>query len=133
MPGHSVLVIDDEEMIRDTLVEFFDDKGFRAIGAVHGRDALDKLEASPALPCVIILDLMMPVMDGHTFRTRQLANARFAGIPVIVLSACHGAKKSALDMNASEYLDKPLKLRELLQLVNKHCHEVHDEAHNDAH
>lgn len=121
MAMHRVLVIDDEEMIRETLVEFLDDNGYQAVGAVDGRDALEKLTTSPDRPCVILLDLMMPVMDGKTFRRRQLEDPTLSGIPVIVLSAYQGVRKSADELDVPDHLEKPLKLQDLLRLVHKHC------------
>ncbi len=70
-------------MIRESIVEFLDDNGYEAVGASDGREALQKLGASSdAPPCLILLDLMMPVMDGRTFRERQLQLPELAAIPV---------------------------------------------------
>jgi two-component system, OmpR family, response regulator CpxR len=121
MGPHRILVVDDEEMIRDSLIEFLDESGYQAIGAVHGGDALEKLKTLSPLPCVILLDLMMPVVDGPTFRERQLSDPRLSGIPVIVLSAYRGVAKRAAELNVEDHLDKPLKLSALLGLVQKHC------------
>ncbi len=118
---HRVLVVDDEEMIRESLVEFLDESGYQAIGAIHGGDALEKLKSLSPLPCVILLDLMMPVVDGPTFRERQLSDPQLSGIPVIVLSAYRGVAKRAAELNVEDHLDKPLKLSALLGLVQKHC------------
>jgi CheY-like chemotaxis protein len=118
---HRVLVVDDEEMIRDSLIEYLDEKGYRAIGAVDGRDALTKLADADRRPCVILLDLMMPVMDGKTFRAQQLLDPELARIPVIVLSAYQGVAQWASDLSLPDYLAKPFKLDELLRLVQKHC------------
>ena len=68
---HRVLVVEDEEMIRDSLVEILADSGYDAIAAVDGRDALDKLRTGSPRPCLILLDLMMPIMDGWSFREQQ--------------------------------------------------------------
>jgi CheY-like chemotaxis protein len=121
MPDHRVLVVDDEDMIRDSLVEYLDENGYRAIGAVDGQDALAKLAAAEQRPCVILLDLMMPIMDGKTFRAEQLRDPALADIPVIVLSAYHGVAKWAGELNLRDHLAKPFRLEELLRLVNKHC------------
>ena len=118
---HRILVVDDEEMIRDSLVEFLEESGYQAIGAVHGGDALEKLKSLSPLPCVILLDLMMPVVDGPTFRERQLSDPQLSAIPVIVLSAYRGVAKRAAERNVEDHLDKPLKLSALLELVRKHC------------
>jgi CheY-like chemotaxis protein len=120
-PPHRVLVVEDDELIRDSLVEFLDDQGYQAMGAVDGVDALAKLRAGDPLPCVIVLDLMMPNMDGRSFRQEQLRDPALAGIPIIVLSAYRDVAKNAADMAVEHYLAKPLKLPALLELVQKHC------------
>jgi two-component system, OmpR family, response regulator CpxR len=119
--AHRILVVDDEEMIRDSIVEFLDDNGYEGVAAVDGRDALAKLSATGPLPCLILLDLMMPVMDGKEFREQQLLNPGFAGIPVVVFSAYRDLAKTAHDLNAVGHLPKPVKLAELLQTVKRHC------------
>ena len=118
---HHILVVDDEDMIRDSLIEYLDENGYRATGAVDGRDALTKLADPGGRPCVILLDLMMPIMDGKTFRARQLLDPELARIPVIVLSAYQGVAKWASDLMLPDHLAKPFKLDDLLRLVHKHC------------
>jgi CheY-like chemotaxis protein len=119
--AHRILVVDDEEMIRDSIVEFLDDNGYQAVGAADGQEALNTLTAGGVLPCLILLDLMMPVMDGRSFREHQLQTPQIAGIPVVVFSAYRDVAKTASDMNAAGHLSKPLKLSELLRTVQQHC------------
>jgi CheY-like chemotaxis protein len=121
MRAHPILVVEDDELIRDSLVEYLDEQGYHAVGAVDGVDALDKLRRGNPLPCVIVLDLMMPNMDGRAFRQEQLRDATLASIPVIVLSAYRDVAKNAADLAVEHYLAKPLKLAALLALVQKHC------------
>jgi CheY-like chemotaxis protein len=121
MESHRILVIDDEEMIRESLVEFLDEHGYEAVPAVDGRDALKKLADSSPRPCLILLDLMMPVMDGRSFREQQLQDPDLSAIPVIVLSAYRDVARNATELNVAGYLEKPLKLQTLLQLVRQHC------------
>jgi CheY-like chemotaxis protein len=116
-----ILVIEDDELIRDSLVEFLVDQGYQAMGAVDGLDALAKLRGGDPLPCVMVLDLMMPNMDGRSFRQEQLRDAALAPIPVIVLSAYRDVAKNAAELAVEDYLAKPLKLQVLLELVKKHC------------
>jgi len=118
---HRVLVIEDDELIRDSLVEYLGDQGYQAMGAVDGLDALAKLRGGEPLPCVMVLDLMMPNMDGRSFREEQRRDATLAAIPVIVLSAYRDVAKNAADLAVEDYLAKPLKLQVLLELVKKHC------------
>ena len=121
MAPHRIFVVDDEEMIRDSVVEFLDENGYDAVGAAHGRDALDKLTASGPRPCLILLDLMMPVMDGRSFREEQLQTPELASIPVVLFSAYRDVAKTADELHAAGHLAKPLNLTTLLQTVRRHC------------
>jgi CheY-like chemotaxis protein len=118
---HVILVVEDDELIRDSLVEFLDEQGYQATGAVDGVDALGRLRSGAPLPCVIVLDLMMPNMDGRSFREEQLRDPRLAAIPVIVVSAYRDVAKNAAELAVAHYLPKPLKLPVLLDLVQQHC------------
>ena len=109
-------------MIRESLVEFLDENGYEAVGASDGRDALQKLGAAGgAPPCLILLDLMMPVMDGRTFRERQLESPKLAAIPVIVFSAYRDVATAATEMKAVGHLEKPVRLPDLLRQVRQYC------------
>jgi CheY-like chemotaxis protein len=117
-----ILVVEDEESIREAVVEFLDDSGYQATGAGNGRAALDRLTGdSEPPPCLILLDLMMPVMDGRSFREQQLQIPTLAAIPVIVFSAHRDVAQTAAEMRAAAHLLKPVKLTELLRTVQKHC------------
>jgi CheY-like chemotaxis protein len=121
MPAHRIFVVEDEEMIRESIVEFLDEQGYEAVGAADGREALAKLAASEPQPCLILLDLMMPVMDGREFREHQLQTPAIAEIPVIVFSAYRDVARTAGDLNAAGHLEKPLKLTDLLRTIQRHC------------
>jgi two-component system response regulator MprA len=116
-----VLVVEDEEMIRDSVIEFLDDQGFEAFGASDGREALDKLTNGQPLPCLILLDLMMPVMDGRAFRERQLQDPELAEIPVLVFSAYQDVAVTANELGVAGYLAKPVDLSRLLRLIQQSC------------
>jgi CheY-like chemotaxis protein len=115
-----VLVVDDDRDIRDSLVEVLEDHGYRAIGAGNGREALDALRTSADMPCLILLDLMMPVMDGREFREEQLKNPEWTGIPVIVISAYNDVAEQARALEV-EHLRKPLGMRPLMDAVRRYC------------
>jgi CheY-like chemotaxis protein len=119
--AHQVLVVEDDVDIREGLMDFLEDHGYHAIGAVHGQEALQKLSEPDFHPRMIILDLMMPVMDGRTFRERQLEYPRLAAIPVVVISASREAEQTARELNMAGHFPKPLNLDGLLQAVRKHC------------
>jgi CheY-like chemotaxis protein len=118
---HPVLIVDDDEEIRESMIDFLQDHGYAPVGATNGKDALDKLEGGLPEPCVIIMDLMMPVMDGLTFRDEQLRHPELAGIPVIVVSAFREAAAVVRDMDCVGLVPKPLDLDKLLRAVRQHC------------
>jgi CheY-like chemotaxis protein len=118
---HRILIVEDDETIRETLVDFLGDHGYEAVGAVHGRDALDKLRGPGPSPCLIVLDLMMPVMDGQAFREEQMHDPALRAIPTVVISAYRGVERLSADLDVGSYLNKPLKLDQLLALVQRHC------------
>jgi len=120
MTAHRILVVDDDEDIRATMIELFEDHGYEAIGAIHGRDALERLRAQERPPCVILLDLMMPVMDGWEFRHQQRSDPALAAIPVVVISA-YRHRPSVTELDAAEYLNKPVQFDNLLEVVRRHC------------
>ena len=121
MPSSNVLVVDDDDDIRDSLIEFLEDHGHQALGAANGSEALALLDPPRASFCLIILDLMMPVMDGSTFRDEQLQRPAVAGIPVIVVSAYKDVETRAQALGAVRWLTKPFDLTALLRLVEENC------------
>lgn len=116
-----VLVVEDDRDVRDTLVEVLEDNGYRPLAAGNGREALDQLHESTEKPCLILLDVMMPVMDGWQFRSAQKDDPPLRSIPVIVLTAHASAQQAAQEMEAAGYLKKPVSLQALLQTVAKFC------------
>ena len=112
-----VMVVEDDEDIRESLLDVLDDYGYQSTSAIHGRDALDKLSDLGSRPNVILLDLMMPVMDGREFREQQLATPELADIPVVVISAFHDLERMVESLKPAAYLSKPIDLQRLLSLV----------------
>ncbi|HZJ53959.1 MAG TPA: response regulator [Myxococcaceae bacterium] len=119
--SHTVLVVEDDIDIRQALIEILEDHGFHAVGASDGAEALDFLLRAPDLPCVILLDLMMPVMDGAAFREAQRREPRLASIPVVVLSAYWDVDRHADGLDAVSVLRKPPSVRELVNVLQTHC------------
>lgn len=117
---HVVLVVEDDPDIRATLCEALEDHGYSPVGAGNGVEALDYLRSEGERPCLILLDLMMPVMDGQAFRTEQRADTALADIPVVVISAYRDVEKQAAEL-ATDYLSKPVRLEVLLETARKHC------------
>jgi CheY-like chemotaxis protein len=120
MSDHVVLVVDDDQDIREGLVEILEERGYRAIGAANGVDALRILTGLDTTPCLILLDLMMPMMDGRTFRDEQRKHPAWAQIPVILMSAYQDVAQQAREM-AVEHLPKPLGLETLMTVTRRHC------------
>lgn len=118
--GLLVLVVDDDRDIRDSLIETLEDHGYAALGAGNGAEAIDVLRAHPVPPCLILLDLMMPVMDGRGFREEQLKHPEWADIPVIVVSA-YGDVEAQAGALALDYMCKPLATRPLIAAIERLC------------
>ena len=120
MPS-TVLIADDDEDIRETLAEILQTEGYQVAMASSGWDAIEYLKTSSASPSVILLDLMMPEMDGMEFRQLQKQNSDWATIPVIVLSAVGNPAKKAEEMGVMASLRKPLNIDQLLDLLTRAC------------
>jgi CheY-like chemotaxis protein len=112
--------VDDHESTREAFALILQGVGYRVRTADNGRDALDQLQGGEH-PCVIVLDLMMPVMDGWQFRQAQKADARLADIPVVVCSAAGELPRRAGDLGAADYLSKPVDPRDLVEVVRRFC------------
>ncbi|HEX4462894.1 MAG TPA: response regulator [Polyangia bacterium] len=115
-----VLVIDDDVDIRDSIGDILELRGYRVARAANGREALERLKSGPP-PCVILLDLMMPVLNGWEFREQQSRDARLAGVPVVVISGDGSTDEKAAKIGVSEFLRKPLELSAILDVVRRHC------------
>jgi CheY-like chemotaxis protein len=117
-PTPPVLVVEDDREQRETLCAMLDFEGFDHAEAANGREALDYLEKSEA-PCVVLLDLEMPVMNGWDFRTIQLADESLSRIPVVVVTA------NAADLGGfpgvAGFLWKPLKFEKLAAVLDQIC------------
>ena len=112
----SILIVEDDEGVQEALANVLSEEGYEVEVARDGNEALQRLESGPA-PSLILLDLMMPQMDGIEFRARQLANSRLANIPVIVVSARPDARSTAERLGAVDVLPKPMHFDALLHAV----------------
>jgi len=113
----TVLVVDDEEQIRNTLRGVLADEGFEVIEAADGRQALDLLQRTP--PRLAIVDVWMPEVDGIELVARMREQA--PGVPIIVISG-HGTIETAvrvIRLGAFDFLEKPFQLESLLQVVDR--------------
>ena len=109
-----LLIVDDECATRDTLTELLGKDGRKILTASDGQEALKSLTEVPR-PCLILLDLMMPRMNGWEFLQRKSADPVIAGIPTIVLSG------SGRPAGAAHQLAKPVNVERLLALVEQYC------------
>jgi CheY-like chemotaxis protein len=113
-----VLIVEDEEDTRNFLSEILQIDGFNVATAANGIEALEYLQNSE-LPCLIIMDLRMPIMSGPEFRAAMLENAKFAKIPVIVVTAFEPT--AAAQLSALRVFRKPVNIQHLLAVVHENC------------
>lgn len=114
-----VLIVEDQEDLREMMAQMLTLEGFDAETATDGVDALGKLLRSAVQPQIILLDMMMPRMDGWGFVSRQAETPAIAGIPVVVVSAA--PRDRLRGVRAAAILQKPLNFDELLTTVRAHC------------
>jgi len=113
----TVLVVEDDVDVRAGLADLLEGEGYHVIAVGDGSAALEYLRSVHALPRVIVLDMMMPVMDGFQFRAEQQRDIELARIPIIVLSAYGDVKQSATSIRADAYLVKPVEGRDLVRVI----------------
>ncbi len=119
-PEHpTIVVVDDDTDLRETLGELLVEEGYDARLFENGRVALEFLRHETDDPQLILLDLMMPEMNGWQFREEQLKDDRLREIPVIVMTASRGLEGDPL--RAREVLYKPIGLGELISAVERHA------------
>ena len=115
-----VLVVDDQEDARTSLAEILRIEGYRVAAAADGQEALEYLRSHPS-PNVILLDLMMPGMNGWEFRRRQLADPATAPIPVAVISGADLSEQNQSLLQAVGHFVKPLQIERVLETVAACC------------
>jgi CheY-like chemotaxis protein len=115
---HRVLIVEDDADAREAIRDLLEEEGYRVACAENGREAIDLLRKNPE-PCLILLDLIMPVASGWQFRAAQLQDPFLAGFPVVVMTAASSLEEAAI--NADGLLRKPLSLEALLATVARHC------------
>jgi CheY-like chemotaxis protein len=120
MTALPVMVIEDDVDIRESFAEVLGDEGYEVMLACNGREALELLAASPKLPGLFLVDMMMPVMDGLSFCARWKEDARLSSIPLLMISASSMFSEQARSSGATGFVVKPLGLDQLLDLVEKH-------------
>jgi CheY-like chemotaxis protein len=114
--GAAVLVVDDDQSVRETLTEVLQLQGFEVAGASNGKEALDYLHDQPP-PCLILLDLNMPGVDGWQFRAAQKKDPHIAEVPVVAVSALNYPS----NLDVSDFIRKPVDLDHLLDVISHYC------------
>jgi CheY-like chemotaxis protein len=116
-----VLIVEDDADLREMMAQLLQLEGFQAETASNGREALQYLQQGDR-PDVILLDLMMPIMDGWEFRRLQMRDPALKSVPVVVLSALDATR--AVDLDGAAFLKKPLDFDRLLELVRRFCDRI---------
>jgi CheY-like chemotaxis protein len=116
-----ILIVDDDEGIRAALSQALTDEGYVVFAAEHGAEALDILRMTVPRPCLVLLDMMMPVMDGREFIEKKLTEPDLRDVPVVVVTADGVALKQAAELVAAAVLAKPISLDQLLLAVQRFC------------
>ncbi len=112
-----IMIVEDDLSISEALKELLSYEGFNVLQAFNGQEALDRLQ-SGYRPDLILLDLMMPILDGIGFRNEQLKSHLFSQIPVIILSADGNIKSKAEQVKVSNFIKKPVDIDHLINVVN---------------
>ncbi len=114
------MIVDDEPQIREMLTETLSREGYQVASAAHGAEALELLRRS-ALPGLIFLDLMMPVMDGWEFLKQKKLDPLISSIPVVVMSGIAESMRPSLTGAAVNCLSKPVDRQTLCGMARLHC------------
>jgi CheY-like chemotaxis protein len=120
-PAASVLVVDDDRTVCDLIRNILESRGYATALACNGKEALAYLKKSPRAPRLILLDLMMPEMNGWEFQRAQQQDPAICGIPVAIITGLPELDGKARDMGAVDVLCKPSKVEPLVALVSRFC------------
>ncbi len=116
-----LLVVDDDTDLREALEEVLRDAGHTVLGASNGREALDVLARTRPLPGLVLLDMMMPVLDGLGFAQELHTVPEWRDIPVVIFSASASNASVAREVGACAYLRKPVDVEVLVETVGQHA------------
>jgi DNA-binding response OmpR family regulator len=121
----NVLIVEDDGQTRELLATLLATQGFYAVSAEDGLEALHLLRTvrrrAPDVPCLVLLDLMMPRFSGHEFRRAQLGDPTVATVPVAVMSGASDVEKRAEALGAVAVVAKPIDFNVLLDVVRRYC------------
>lgn len=117
LKNKGILIIEDSKDVQDSLKMALEIDGYNVVTANNGKEALDKLKKIPT-PCLILLDLMMPIMNGWEFMDIINKDILLSAIPIVIVSAF---SNKGDNFKVLEYIQKPIDLNTLLSTVSKHC------------
>lgn len=117
--NNKVLIVEDDDSLREALSLLLSGEGYSVTTAVNGLDALHVLESVVEAPAVILLDLAMPVMNGHTFLEKRRSDPALAAVPVVVLTASDVGVERVRAMGVT-YMAKPIDVDALLAVLARH-------------
>ncbi len=112
----TVLIVEDDEELRDTMREILEDEGYAVLVASEGQEALDAMEHAERV-CLVLLDLVMPGMNGWDFFAALRSQVRFAGVPVIV----HSSSPRSAPAGVTRVIQKPLQVEGLIAVAREFC------------
>lgn len=120
MNSGGILIVEDDGDVRAALSELLEGEGFSVAGAPDGRAALAQLRAGGGHPAVILLDLMMPGMDGWDFRSEQMRDPELASVPVVIVSAAGFSPETiGKQFRPAGYVQKPIARDKLLGVIRQ--------------
>jgi CheY-like chemotaxis protein len=124
-PAGNVLIVEDDPDTREMLARLLATQGFYAVSAEDGLEALHVLRTvrhrAPEVPCLVLLDLMMPRLGGGEFRRAQLGDPTVAGVPVAVMSGAVDLTERAQALGAVASVAKPIDVDLLMDIVRRYC------------
>jgi CheY-like chemotaxis protein len=118
---HRVLIVDDHPDIREALGIVMELRGVQAVLAGSGSEALAKLADQDLRPCVVLLDINMPDLDGWAVRERMREDPDLASVPVVLLTGNYVDVERARQLGIRGYLRKPIDVHQVLGAVEQHC------------
>jgi CheY-like chemotaxis protein len=121
----NILIVEDDPDTREMLAALLGMEGFHTVAAEDGLEALHLLRTvrhrAPKVPCLVLLDLMMPRLGGHEFRRAQLGDPTVAGVPVAVMSGATDLEARAQALGAVASVSKPIDCDVLMEVVRRYC------------
>jgi two-component system, chemotaxis family, chemotaxis protein CheY len=127
-----ICVVDDDIDIREVLQEALAFEGYSVVAASDGAEALERLHGHEGSCCLILLDLMMPCMNGWEFRRKQVEDPGLEPIPVVLLTGAGGAARTAEDLKVAGALEKPVELQTVLDVAARFCGVPAERAPSDG-